>query len=141
MEKINFVNNSEPEISAENLNKMQSNIEDEFSNIETYSEDETFTGKYWIDGKKIYRKVIHIASLPNTKDVSYAAGLTGCNVIKVYGYARYNIMTFPLPFVGISSDKTGDIPIYINGDNIMIKTYTDRSAFSGHIIVEYVKTT
>ena len=24
----------------------------------TYSNDETFTGKYWIDGKPIYRKVI-----------------------------------------------------------------------------------
>ena len=31
----------------------------------TYSTDEVDTGKTWVDGKKIYRKVIYIGSLPN----------------------------------------------------------------------------
>jgi hypothetical protein len=31
---------------------------EEVENPDVYSTEETFTGKYWIDGKKIYRKVI-----------------------------------------------------------------------------------
>ena len=58
MEKINFVNkpNTTTPINDKNLNKMQENIEKEFSKLEVYSTEEKFTGKYWIDGKKIYRK-------------------------------------------------------------------------------------
>ncbi len=33
--------------------------------IEQYSTDEQFTGKYWINGKPIYRKVLQ-GTLPNT---------------------------------------------------------------------------
>ena len=31
---------------------------EEIENFNRYSTEETFTGKYWIDGKKIYRKVV-----------------------------------------------------------------------------------
>ena len=43
----------------------------------TYSTDETFTGKYWIDGKKIYRKVISPTSYPLPVNASsYSTGIT-----------------------------------------------------------------
>ena len=55
MEKITFVNENEPYLSAENLNAMQDNIEEAIK--DTYSTEEQHIG-YWIDGKPLYRKVI-----------------------------------------------------------------------------------
>lgn len=43
MEKINFVNDSEPYLSAENLNKMQSNIETAINGVVLYENE---TGSY-----------------------------------------------------------------------------------------------
>ena len=55
MEKITFVNNSEPYLSSETLNQLQDNIENAIN--ETYSTTETKIGK-WHDGKDLYRKVV-----------------------------------------------------------------------------------
>ena len=41
MNKINFVNNSEPALSAENLNKMQDNMEEEINNINDILDEDT----------------------------------------------------------------------------------------------------
>ena len=91
MEKINFVNNSTPALNATNLNKLQDNVEDSMksektssdtdtyncnyiNNSNTYSTNEVLTGKAWIDGKPIYRKVINTGSLyfnSNQKNVSH----------------------------------------------------------------------
>ena len=84
MEKINFVNNSEPYLSAENLNQIQNNVEIEINEIKNnnllnankineindkfvFSKDEKIIGK-WINGKNIYRKVIesNVASMGQT---------------------------------------------------------------------------
>lgn len=65
MEKINFVNNSQPALNATNLNKLQDNIEEELDNIIpklVYSTTETVAGT-WINNKPIYRKVIQVNNL------------------------------------------------------------------------------
>ena len=44
-------------VDAEKLNHIEDGIyENSLDNV--YSTDETFTGKYWIDGKPIYRKIV-----------------------------------------------------------------------------------
>lgn len=45
---------TETPLNAENLNHNFN----ELNKDNIYSTEETFTGKYWIDGKKIYRKVV-----------------------------------------------------------------------------------
>lgn len=50
MEKINFVNNSEPYLSAENLNQMQENIENTISNVTSESSiGNATTGKLGVE--------------------------------------------------------------------------------------------
>lgn len=63
------------------FNQMQDNIEEAIGDI--YSTQETFTEKYWIDGKKIYRKVVpvnfggtattteNVPTTHNIKDIDY----------------------------------------------------------------------
>lgn len=69
MEKIIFKNNGQPAVNDENLNQMQTNVENAINELEAnttealtnlgnYSTEEVDTGEKWIDGKPIYRKVL-----------------------------------------------------------------------------------
>ena len=48
----------------------------EAAGSDDYSTEETFTGKYWIDGKKIYRKVVSFTYQYISKDISLPIGIT-----------------------------------------------------------------
>lgn len=102
-----------------------------------FSESEIFTGKYWIDGKKIYRKVIDIGSLPNstTKNVSHGI-ISFENITQISGFADDNINFVNLPYT-TSALKT--IEIKANSTNIVIITNFDFSTYSGYAIIEYTK--
>ena len=62
MKKIEFINDSAPYLSAENLNLLQDNVEKgiEESKLEEYSTGETRIGT-WL-GKPLYRKTFNITS-------------------------------------------------------------------------------
>lgn len=62
----------ETPLSSENLNKLQKDLNDKITNANIYSTSETNTGKKWIDGKDIYRKVIELSNIPvSTTEYSY----------------------------------------------------------------------
>ena len=155
-------------INATNLNKMDTQIktnetnittnasdisaldtrvtsaEETIDNDRTYSTTEQVIGK-WFNGKPLYRKVISIGNLPNTTTKTVETGLTinstHCIVTKIYGVANYsNGITLPLPF---TSEAAGaSIVINTNNSNqLSITTGTDRSAATGYIILEYYKAT
>lgn len=47
-------------------------LNDKITNTNTYSTEEVNTGKKWIDGKDIYRKVIELSNIPaSTTEYSY----------------------------------------------------------------------
>ena len=142
MKKINFVNNDAPYLSAENLNQMQDNIEEAIG--DTYSTGETFTGKYWIDGKKIYRKVINLGNLPNATVQRYSIGLTlsQINIINTYGMARNSDGSALSPIPNARQDLAYSIGIFFDStDKVGIDTKVDRSSWTGYLILEYTKTT
>ena len=106
--------------------------------IGNYSTSEVATDFTWVDGKTIYRKTVNIGNLPNTTTKSVAHGITTIqNVIRLYGFAKTGSIYVPLPFV--SNILTSQITININGANIDVITGSDRSAFTGYIIIEYTK--
>lgn len=109
------------------------------ANIMNYSTEEQVIGK-WIDGKPLYRKVVDLGNLPNNTIKNVAHGLTISNVRirNFYGIASYSTYYLHLP--NITSDNTNDV-LYINTDNIVIKTNTNRSSYTGYCILEYTKTT
>ena len=149
MKKINFVNNDAPYLSAENLNQMQDNIEEAIG--DTYSTEETFTGKYWIDGKKIYRKIIDFGALPNAtiKNVLTGLQIESINIVNYYGIANGtdasgNRFSLTLPDTHPNGPEQAtrlSINTKENEYNLFIITGIDRSNYTAYIIIEYTKTT
>lgn len=107
-----------------------------------YSQNETDTGKTWINGKKIYRKVVNCGGLPdnaikeiphNIKD--YDTFLT----IKGIAFFKETNLFISLPFASLNDNA---IEIAILGENVTIKTYMERRVFiQSYAILEYTKTT
>lgn len=141
MEKITFVNNSEPYLSAENLNQLQTNIENAIK--ETYSTTEVKTNKIWVDGKLIYRKAIPITMQSSAEQKNYDIGISDLNSIcNFYGiiYNQTN-STRPLPFID-ANDITNNIRMDIqNGTTLIITTGVGWSGYTGYVVIEYTKTT
>jgi hypothetical protein len=139
MKKINFVNNDAPYLSAENLNQMQDNIEEAIG--DTYSTEETFTGKYWIDGKKIYRKVINVGNLPNADVKNINHNIVGLeNITFSYGNASNGSTHINLPNVH-AADLISQVAMFVTNELIRITTGSDRSTYIGYVILEYTKAT
>lgn len=140
MEKITFVNNSEPYLSAENLNQLQTNIENAIN--ETYSTTEVKTNKTWVNGKSIYRKVIPITMQSSAEQKNYDIGISDLNSIcNLYGII-YNSTnnTRPLPFID-ANDITNNIRMDIqNGTTLRITTGAGWSGYTGYVVIEYTKT-
>lgn len=107
-----------------------------------YSQNETDTGKIWIDGKKIYRKVILLPAIA-VKEIYYddLSSLKASTYIQLYGFVQTGINIFaPLP----DSDETdarNNIYISIESDKLRIATGEFRQILKGHVVLEYTKTT
>ena len=103
-----------------------------------YSTTEQNTGRLWIDGKTIYRKVISLGSLPNTASASVAHGISNISdVISVTGYATNGTIFFSLPLA--RSVITMQIGLYADVNNIIVETGTNRTTYIGYAIIEYTK--
>lgn len=103
--------------------------------VDDYSTDEINTGKLWIDGKPIYRKVVDFGTLPNATSKNFTHNISVDTVIKCYGvvyraspYARWTI-------------PTDNIYVYCNLENIIIQTTINRTDCTAKVILEYTKTT
>lgn len=104
-----------------------------------YSTTEQNTGRLWIDGKTIYRKVISLGSLPNTASAIVAHGISNISdVISLTGYATNGTIFFPLPLA--RSVITMQIGLFADVNNITVETGTNRTTYTGYAIMEYTKT-
>lgn len=112
------------------------------NSADDYSTSETDTGKNWIDGKRIYRKVINFGLLPNATFKDVAHGITTLQMV-MPGFPRgisYNavpvIYTLPTPY----SPATDSVTLYVNTTNVRAVTYSAGwVAFSAYIEIEYTK--
>ena len=107
-----------------------------------YSTTEQFTGKYWIDGKKIYRKYTVTGTLPNNTRKSVPHNVSNLNrVIGITGMAYdSNGNQITLPFNNI--DVNGTVVVWVKNDDIVILTTNDLTAYTeSFVIIEYTKTT
>lgn len=96
MEKINFINNSEPDISAENLNLMQTNIENAINGI---LESGTNDNGSWIkfnDGTMICRITLSKEKFLNSTSLS-----TTVQGINIY---RSNVVNWNFPVSFVNTD-------------------------------------
>lgn len=107
-----------------------------------YSNQEQFTGEYWLDGKKIYEKTIDIGTLPNyavsgVKQVPH--GIKPLNrIVEISGVASSSTEAIPLPHVHPWS-LSESIVVRVDGSNIIIGTNTDKSGYKGYVTLRYTK--
>lgn len=107
-----------------------------------YSQNEIDTGKIWIDGKKIYRKVILLPAI--AKGTEYRidlSSLTASNYIQLYGFIKVAENYF-IPLLN-SDEQTPTLNTFIGITNNILRFLNgaDREILSGHVVLEYTKTT
>lgn len=111
--------------------------------LDKYSIDEQVIGT-WIDGKKIYRKVINIGPLKSTQGAfSYNHGISNIDYFtKIEGIINNGTEWFPANSVyrGVNN-YTYDFGLLATKSKITCSTQTDRSAYSMIVTLEYTKTT
>lgn len=107
-----------------------------------YSQNEIDTGKIWIDGKKIYRKVILLPAI--AKGTEYQidlSSLTASSYIQLYGFIKATENYF-IPLLN-SDEQTPTLNTFIGITNNVLRFIngTGREILNGHVILEYTKTT
>ena len=104
-----------------------------------YSASEVEIGKWGND--KLYRKIFAVQALPTgtQNPVTIQTGLTNYEMKRVYGHAETSEVAVPLPFC-FPAQTTDTITMTIENNDIIIKAGQDRSAFSGEVVLEYIKT-
>ena len=132
MKKIEFINDSAPYLSAENLNLLQDNVEEgiEESKLEEYSTEEQRIGT-WL-GKPLYRKVItHNITAKDTQE-SVKHNIENLkNIVNFGGYFR-NEFNYDMPLLD-------DVSIF--GEYTTIYMQSKQYKGTCYIILEYTKTT
>lgn len=107
-----------------------------------YSQEETDTGKTWIDGKKIYRKVYQLGQLPNNTKKEIPADFSNIeNIINMFSQASSSIenTSISLPFINADGSI---VSVYKNLDGFVLATNVDASQYDkSFVILEYTKTT
>lgn len=113
-------------------------------NNQRYSTDEIDTGKTWIDGKKIYRKVVDCGALPNSTTKTVPHGISNLDwVVDLKGISEYNTgITFIILPEPHPASIGSSVQLYVSGDNIAIRDGSDLSGYNNtKVIIEYTKTT
>ena len=118
--------------------------------INDYSTSEINTGKKWIDGKPIYRKIVYVPSLPNAANVDYNHNISNVDTIWIdtsMSFIKWsNGATSPFNYMGTSGGNpnlTAAIEVRLaNNTKFSIETYTvDRTGLSAYVSLNYTKTT
>ena len=106
-----------------------------------YSTDEQWTGEYWIDGKKIYCKVVSVSGF--TKDKHVAHNISNLHrVLSCDLFVKTNIGdNHMIPRAHKDNDHDG-ISIIVNSINLILSVgITNNFAdATGYAILKYVKT-
>lgn len=128
MERINFRNKGETgaiPINADNLNLMQTNVENEFNNISDYSTSETKIGK-WMN-KDLYRKVVVIVGLTVNTVQSTNYGIDSVDQIWIENAFVISkagrVVTMPM--VGYNGNLTDKCDIWLEKSEGVIKMYSN----------------
>ena len=118
-------------------------IEDVIDEKFSYSTSEVNTGKKWIDGKPIYRKVVDFGALPNIAEKTVAHNLTNVDNFMLITAIAYDTSGNYLPIPYADTYQIGySIRLMANKTNVIIQTGYDRSTYTKtYVTLEYTKTT
>lgn len=127
------------EIAIIDSNNSVKNLDDYLEETSKFSTtEEIFSGKYWIDGKPIYRKVwtIGASSTLNT-DISISAPITNLDkIVDFRGMVYFDNYNVPWNFYNWANTSYSYIAFYRNGN---INYRIARAISSANFIIEYTK--
>ena len=105
-----------------------------------YSMTEQNTGRLWIDGKVIYRKVVNLGSLPNATPGNVAHGIANLStVVSLSGFATNGTNFLPIPLARYNNFAS-QIGLYVDKTNVVVEPGIDRTDYTGYVVIEYTKT-
>ncbi|MCL1940027.1 MAG: hypothetical protein FWG04_05140 [Desulfovibrionaceae bacterium] len=91
-----------------------------------FSPEEQWTGKLWLDGKKIYQKTIDCGALPNNDTKTVPLNIPGLDKILDYrGIAISPAMAIILPY---PQQPPNAIDCFINTQNMLVNIVTHSNA-------------
>ena len=113
-----------------------------------YSTEEIFTGKYWINGKPIYRKVIDLGGIPATAIIKKVdLNIPNLDMITDFNGIAYRPDTkayMHLPQVNNETGQTG-LSVGVSATEQKVIMYSGVTNFStytqAYLTLEYTKTT
>lgn len=117
---------------------------EELRKQKTMSEEEHFTGEYYLDNKPIYAKTIFVESLPNSTKTVYEHKIN--NVDQIWFDTSKCYLVWSSGGVGVLPHVAPDgeqysIELYMPNNNCFrIGTGVDRSGVSAYITLNYTKT-
>ena len=149
MTKIEFLDNNEPPLSADNLNAIQTNtenaigvVQDKVDSLEPLlisSLSEQVVGE-WIDGKPLYRKVINFGAGPNNTTRSVAHNIT--NLKKIIHLSGFGQSTLNNGGITLPHASPSPIALYADNTNVTLNSQQNATAYNPcYIWIEYTKTT
>lgn len=108
--------------------------------VADYSTSEVNTGKTWIDGKPIYRKVVDAGSSSGSGFLTVAHNIANIDTICEYDAYMYDSSAlYKLPWWN-SFSEGNFYKVYVDKTNIQ-KHCNNNWGFSSRVIIYYTKTT
>jgi len=133
------------QVNSENMEKLLSalfNMED-IQNKLDYSFEEKFTGQKWVDGKKIYKKTIHMETLPNNKgNILYPHGISNIESIVESKIFMNEISTdsfMPMNYI-YGSNANFKCSASVTKAGISVSNNFDGSGYIGYATIYYTCT-
>lgn len=106
-----------------------------------YSTDEQWTGEYWIDGKKIYCKVVSVSGFTKDKYVAHNISnlhrILSCDLFVMFNDGTNHMM----PRAHKDNDHDG-ISVQVTKTNLILQVgqSNDFADATGYAILKYIKT-
>jgi len=120
--------------------RMTSKYVNVYDTDKVHSLSEINTGRIWIDGKPIYRKVIDFGLLPNTASKNVAHGIVTLDkVINLYGISDNGTYQIPIPHTN-TAGLNFSYSTFVDQTNVNITTGgATHTAYYAYITLEYTK--
>lgn len=100
------------------------------------------TGETFL-GDAVYSRIIDIGALPNKTTKTVKTGITNANYIWIdptHSMAFNSGASYPIPYPDPTSPANGiTARITSSGQNLVIATGADWSAYSAYVVVKYTK--
>ena len=106
-----------------------------------YSTDEQWTGEYWIDGKKIYCKVVSVSGFTKDKYVAHNISnlhrILSCDLFVMFNDGTNHMM----PRAHKDNDNDG-ISVQVTKTNLILQVGQSNgfADVTGYAILKYIKT-